>query len=258
MSEVNKAETGKRIREMREIAAETQEDLAKLLNVKRQIISYYENGTRVPNLEHLIIIAEHYDTTTDYILGLSDVSTTNKDLQFICDYTGLNEYAVGELHKLKKLSTNKLKALVSNISLLASGQRVQDAKLDLEFINSFLSSPYNAVFNHRDSYLYEYCKNLDNFIDLYDEIINFEIKENYDNSYLFQQFHTFENRIDEAKKKIRIDKYLITDDFAEALDFFVNNKLCEIEEKEKVSSEKLNLIYKIIIKKDGENNVNNP
>ena len=75
MIEINKTETGKRIRELREAAAETQEDLAKHLEVKRQIISYYENGTRVPNIEHLMLIACHYNTTTDYLLCLSDVTT---------------------------------------------------------------------------------------------------------------------------------------------------------------------------------------
>ncbi|MGN1113128.1 MAG: helix-turn-helix domain-containing protein [Acutalibacteraceae bacterium] len=91
MTEINKTETGKRIRDLREAAAETQEDLARYLEVKRQIISYYENGTRVPNLEHLIIIADHYNTTTDYLLCLSDVPTADKDLKFVCDYTGFKD-----------------------------------------------------------------------------------------------------------------------------------------------------------------------
>lgn len=94
MIEINKTETGKRIRELREAAAETQEDLAKHLDVKRQIISYYENGTRVPNLEHLLLIACHYNTTTDYLLCLSDVPTADKDIKFICDYLGLDEKSI--------------------------------------------------------------------------------------------------------------------------------------------------------------------
>lgn len=94
MQEINKIETGKRIRELREAAAETQADLAGLLEVKRQIISYYESGTRIPTLEHLIFFADHYNTTTDYLLCLSNVPTTDKDIKFICDYTGLNEKVI--------------------------------------------------------------------------------------------------------------------------------------------------------------------
>lgn len=107
MIEINKTETGKRIRELREAAAETQEDLAKHLDVKRQIISYYENGTRVPNLEHLMLIACHYNTTTDYLLCLSDVTTSNITIKEICDYTGLNEKSINQLYLLKKASNGE-------------------------------------------------------------------------------------------------------------------------------------------------------
>lgn len=98
MHEINKIETGKRIRQLREAVAETQADLAELLNVKRQIISYYESGTRIPTLEHLIFFADHYNTTTDYLLGLSEHSTTDKDLIFIADYLGIDENTCKIMH----------------------------------------------------------------------------------------------------------------------------------------------------------------
>lgn len=101
MKEVNKVEIGNKIRKFREKFSETQLDLAKLLDVKRQIISYYENGTRLPSLEHLIVIAAHYKTTVDYLIGLSNVPTTDKDIQFICNYTGLSEESVNILHNAK-------------------------------------------------------------------------------------------------------------------------------------------------------------
>lgn len=119
---INKIETGKRIRELREAAAETQEELAKHLEVKRQIISYYENGTRVPNLEHLMLIACHYNTTTDYLLCLSDVPTTDKDLKFVCEYTGLSNEAVENMqsHKNNAFYTTLLNFLINNKVLLSA------------------------------------------------------------------------------------------------------------------------------------------
>ena len=89
-------------------------------------------------------------------------------------------------------------------------------------------------------------------------MIDFEIKENYDSAYLFQQWNTFDDKINEVRKKVRIDRYLITDDFVEALEFFVNDKLSEIKEKEELSREKLNSMLEIISKSAGENNGNNP
>lgn len=94
MQDFNKEKTGKRIRELREAAKETQSDLAELLGVKRQIISYYENGDRVPNIEQIMRIANHYNTTTDYLLGRTNAWTTDKDLKFVCEYMGLSEAAI--------------------------------------------------------------------------------------------------------------------------------------------------------------------
>jgi len=98
MEKVNKSQLGDRIRELRTAAGHTQDDLAALLEQKRQVVSYYENGTRTPNIEQIMTIAKAYNTTTDYLFGLSDVCTTDKDIQFICDYTGLDEKTVDMLH----------------------------------------------------------------------------------------------------------------------------------------------------------------
>lgn len=90
---------GERLKECRKAKKENQEDLAKLLNVQRQIISYYETGARTPNIEDLAILAKHFDTTVDYLIGLSDVKSTNIEVKSICDYTGLSEEAINRLHE---------------------------------------------------------------------------------------------------------------------------------------------------------------
>jgi transcriptional regulator with XRE-family HTH domain len=63
---------GSRIERLRKKRKETQTDLAGVLNVKRQVISYYETGARTPNVDDLIILAEHYNTTVDYLLGRTE------------------------------------------------------------------------------------------------------------------------------------------------------------------------------------------
>ncbi len=101
MERVNKKQLGDRIRELRTAAGHTQDDLAELLDQKRQVVSYYENGTRMPNIEQIMTIAKEYNTTTDYLLGLTDVATTDKDILFVCEVTGLTEKAVHILNYLK-------------------------------------------------------------------------------------------------------------------------------------------------------------
>jgi len=103
MENVNKTQLGDRIRELRTAAGHTQDDLAALLDKHRQVVSYYENGTRTPNLNELITIAKEYNTTTDYLLGLSNVATTDTDIKDVCDYTGLNETSVKAFNDMNLL-----------------------------------------------------------------------------------------------------------------------------------------------------------
>lgn len=76
-----------------------QKDLAAYLGVTDNTISYFVSGKRTPNIEQIIKIAQYFGVSTDYILGLSDAETNNKDVQFICDYTGLSEKTVLKLHE---------------------------------------------------------------------------------------------------------------------------------------------------------------
>lgn len=87
-----------RLKECRKKKGVKQSEVADRLNVQRQIISYYESGTRKPNLDDLIMLADFYNVSIDYLVGRTDTPTTDKDLRFICDYTGLSDKTVTLLH----------------------------------------------------------------------------------------------------------------------------------------------------------------
>ncbi len=61
-----------RIRDLREDSDMTQAEVAKYLHIKQNTYSQKENGQRQLPIESLIASAKLYNTTTDYILGLSD------------------------------------------------------------------------------------------------------------------------------------------------------------------------------------------
>ena len=61
-----------RIRDLREDKDWTQEHLANLLHVARTSYGAYENGISEFSPEHLIRLAELYQTSVDYLLGLTD------------------------------------------------------------------------------------------------------------------------------------------------------------------------------------------
>ncbi|MCI9366098.1 MAG: helix-turn-helix transcriptional regulator [Clostridia bacterium] len=62
----------KRLRELREDHDYTQEFIGKKTNMKREQYYRYESGKRDIPLDTLIILAELYGTSVDYILGLTD------------------------------------------------------------------------------------------------------------------------------------------------------------------------------------------
>ncbi|MDY4623638.1 MAG: helix-turn-helix domain-containing protein [Oscillospiraceae bacterium] len=97
---------GERLRAAREMAGLTQKAVADQLEIPRQVISYFENDIRNPNIKTLTILANIYGTSTDFLLDCTDVSTQNADLRAICDYTGLNEEAITVLHIAKMLAKN--------------------------------------------------------------------------------------------------------------------------------------------------------
>ena len=68
----------KRIRDLREDRDITQKEIAEYLKITQQQYSLYEKGTRTLPIDLLIELSKYYKVSTDYILGLSDDSSTNK------------------------------------------------------------------------------------------------------------------------------------------------------------------------------------
>ena len=62
-----------RLKDLREDADITQKELAEYLHVKQNTYSQYENGQRQLPIEMLIALARYYETSTDYILELTDI-----------------------------------------------------------------------------------------------------------------------------------------------------------------------------------------
>ena len=60
-----------RIKDLREDNDITQKELAEYLHIKQNTYSQYENGQRQLPIDALIALAKFYNTSTDYILGLT-------------------------------------------------------------------------------------------------------------------------------------------------------------------------------------------
>ena len=62
-----------RLRDLREDNDLTQETVAKLINCTQATYSKYELGKRSIPINSLIVLARHYNTSIDYIVGLTKV-----------------------------------------------------------------------------------------------------------------------------------------------------------------------------------------
>ena len=101
----------KRLKELRLEKGETQNELAKSIEVGRTTISEYESGKIVPKQEGLLKIANHFDVSVDYLTGVSDERATHKqnvtDLDALLNtihHILLNEYNTPVTYDGKELS----------------------------------------------------------------------------------------------------------------------------------------------------------
>lgn len=60
----------KRIRDLREDNDLKQIDIANYLGIAQTVYSRYERGFQTIPVEHLIKLAEYYNVSTDYLLGI--------------------------------------------------------------------------------------------------------------------------------------------------------------------------------------------
>lgn len=63
-----------RLKDLREDRDLTQRQIAEVLHIKQNTYSQYESGKRQLPLDALIRLAQFYKVSTDFLLGLTDIS----------------------------------------------------------------------------------------------------------------------------------------------------------------------------------------
>jgi len=61
-----------RLKDLREDADKTQEEIAKIIGTSQSYYAQYENGKRTVPLERMILLAKYYNVSLDYLAGLID------------------------------------------------------------------------------------------------------------------------------------------------------------------------------------------
>lgn len=74
---------GDKLKSLRLAKKMSQKELAERIGIAKSVISFYESGDRFPSYEVLIKIAQIFNVTTDYLLGIERGRTV--------DVSGLKE-----------------------------------------------------------------------------------------------------------------------------------------------------------------------
>lgn len=84
---------GQRIKELRQQKHISQEKLGNILHVSKVSISGYENDTREPSTESIKAIANYFNVTTDYLLGVhqTPIWANKKDSNDLAAFLTQNE-----------------------------------------------------------------------------------------------------------------------------------------------------------------------
>lgn len=75
-----------RLRELRIAKKLSQTELAERFGVQRQVISYYENGSRTPNIDFIYKIAQFFNVSTDFLLGYDYPGAQTEAVNCIIDF----------------------------------------------------------------------------------------------------------------------------------------------------------------------------
>lgn len=133
------------LRDLRKAKNIKQETFAEAMNVSRQTVSKWENGTAMPELKKLTNIAEYFGVTMDELLGYSngnagEITTEINDKQYIDEILNLQNKTIQ--NKIK--SINKKWTAAFLVLLTASSIAIYT----LADNYSNLNTNYNYLSNH--------------------------------------------------------------------------------------------------------------
>lgn len=87
-----------RLREIMKNRGITQKALANAIKMRPQTVSLYTTGQSAPDVNTLRKMAEFFNVSADYLLGLVEDTDTDTDVKAIAKYTGLSSRSIRWLH----------------------------------------------------------------------------------------------------------------------------------------------------------------
>ena len=200
------------------VSAETgisQSALSEYISGKKDI-----NGNavyRAPDCASLIALSKYFSVSTDYLLGLTNVKTSDADVRDIAQQTGLSESNVTLLRNLVKPSDDQcnsiLKESISNCVICDSNPKVAAALvkdlIDYEYDSKDASAPVNDFIDNKHDPKYssalvndliDYEYDSKNATELVNDFIEFAFTSGAILDLPFEHYRLFRDQVERSNK----------------------------------------------------------
>lgn len=120
--------------------------VADKLNISKATMSDIINDVdKGYSYKYFVDIAKFFNVSVDYILGLTDVATNDKDLKFVCEYTGLNEKSVKYLNKVNAEIIRNLDLSEEFVALGEDDEENYNLQEQKNYHNRYLIKHFKAL-----------------------------------------------------------------------------------------------------------------
>ena len=108
----------KNLKLLRQKSGTSQQKLAEVIGVSQQSINKYENHAIEPDIKTLMLLADYFNTSVDYLIGYSNIEHKLEQLH-PCD---LNEDELLFIQKFRTLSKEERESLKTIENLYIKGK----------------------------------------------------------------------------------------------------------------------------------------
>ena len=77
------------------------DEISRQIGVSSGVLSEWMSDNKTASIENLAKLAKYFNVSADYLLGRTDVKTSNMNVKAICEYLGLNESTIFKLHNMQ-------------------------------------------------------------------------------------------------------------------------------------------------------------
>ena len=119
--------------------------LANHLGCSVQAVNQYKLGTAYPKTENLIKIAQYYNVSIDYLIGLTDVKSPDASIRAISEATGLSERSLNILAMYPYHVETLNQIVESDVYFPILMDALAEYKMSVKEATDYLSTPVDEL-----------------------------------------------------------------------------------------------------------------